>query len=67
MDVAINSETNDKCFLIAQSYMPAQNIHVLKNLSNHDLSPWYSLKECIDIIETPEWTFYPNQLKRFQE
>lgn len=67
LDVVVNNETNDKCFLIAQSYMPAQNIHVLNNPNNDNLSPWYSIKECIDVIETPEWTFYPNQLKRFVE
>ena len=65
VDVAINTENNDKCFMIAQSYMPAQNIHILKNPNNNDLSPWYSVKDCLDVIETPEWTFYPNQLKRF--
>lgn len=65
IDVAINKTNGDKCFMLAQSYMPAQNIHILKNPNNSDLSPWYSLKECKDIIETPEWTFYPDQLKRF--
>lgn len=67
LDVVVNDETNDKCFLIAQSYMPAQNIHVLKNPNNDNLSPWYSIKECLELIKTPEWTFYPNQLKRFVE
>lgn len=67
LDVVVNNETNNKCFLIAQSYMPAQNIHVLNNPNNDNLSPWYSIKECINVIETPEWTFYPNQLKRFVE
>ena len=65
--VALNISTNDRCFILAQSYMPAQNIHVLKNLNNSSLSPWYSLKECNSAIETPELTFYPNQLKRFKE
>lgn len=66
VDVTVNNETNDKCFLIAQSYMPAQNIHILKNPDNSSLSPWYSVSECRSVIETPEWTFYPNQLKRFK-
>lgn len=65
VDVAINKTNGDKCFMLAQSYMPAQNIHILKNPNNSDFSPWYSIKECKDIIETPEWTFYPDQLKRF--
>ena len=30
VDLAEN-EVGEKCFLVAQSYMPAQEIHVLKN------------------------------------
>lgn len=63
VDVALNKVTDDKCFMVAQSYMPAQNIHILNNNSND--TPWYSVRDCENIIETPEWTFYPNQLKRF--
>jgi hypothetical protein len=66
VDVAINDKTKDKVFLIAQSYMPAQNIHILKNIGN-DFSPWYSLSEIQNEIITPEWTFFNNQLKRFTE
>jgi len=65
LDVAVNKTTNDKCFLIAQSYMPAQSIHILKNPNNTTLSPWYSVSECLELINTPEWTFYPYQLRRF--
>ena len=67
VDVAINKTTGDKCFMIAQSYMPAQNIHVLKNPTNVDLSPWFSVSACKNQIITPEWTFETNQLKRFLE
>lgn len=38
LDVAINEETSDKVFMIAQSYMPAQSLHVLKNPKNN-ISP----------------------------
>ncbi|MCB0410280.1 MAG: DUF4846 domain-containing protein [Flavobacteriales bacterium] len=67
VDVCENKENNDKCFLLAQSYMPAQNIHVLKNPNNLKLSPWYSIKEIEDYVITPEWTFDVNELKRFKE
>jgi len=29
-----------RAFLLAQSYMPAQDIHILKNPMDADLSPW---------------------------
>ncbi|PCJ24597.1 MAG: hypothetical protein COA97_09455 [Flavobacteriales bacterium] len=67
LSVVINPATKNKAFLLAQSYMPAQSIHILKNPKNKSISPWYSLNELKEAIETPEWTFYPNQLKRFEE
>jgi hypothetical protein len=49
---------------MAQSYMPAQNIHVLKNLNAGDLSPWYKLKEN-ETLKTPEWQFASGSLYTF--
>lgn len=63
MDVAQNKTTGKKIFLLAQSYMPAQDMHILKNPMNADLSPWYD--EDFELLKTPEWTFQRDQLKRF--
>jgi hypothetical protein len=63
--MAVNPKTNKKVFMIAQSYMPAQDIHILINLNKSSISPWYELEETATEIETPEWTFATNQLKRF--
>lgn len=63
VDVAVNSE-GKKVFLLAQSYMPAQDIHVLKNPSDLTLSPWYST-DFGDVLATPEWNFKKEQLKKF--
>lgn len=63
MDMVENTE-GKKLYLLAQSYMPAQNIHILKNPMNRNLSPWYELQPNQD-IETPEWNFTPQDLKRF--
>jgi hypothetical protein len=64
MDVAENTKTKEKIFLLAQSYMPAQNIHILKNPNNNSISPWYSLKDG-EVLRTPEWTFEPGSLYTF--
>ena len=64
VDMAINPETKEKLFLLAQSYMPAQEIQLLKNPNNEGLSPWYSLSFSGDLY-TPEWTFSQDELKRF--
>jgi len=65
MDIAIN-KAGEKVFMLSQSYMPAQDIHVLKNLNNLDISPWYKVEDIKDVLETPEYTFEPNNLMRFK-
>lgn len=63
MDVAVN-KAGEKIYLLAQSYMPAQSIHILKNPMDQRLSPWYRA-DSEQIIETPEWTFTQQQLRRW--
>ncbi|WP_157558830.1 DUF4846 domain-containing protein [Microscilla marina] len=65
VDVARHSRTGVLLFMLAQSYMPAQDIHILKNLNNKQLNPWYSVAQLRAELETPEWTFKKNNLKRF--
>lgn len=66
VDVAENSKTNEKLFMLAQSYMPAQDIHILKNISEGKNSPWYSVNFG-PYLKTPEWTFTRAQLMRFKD
>ena len=39
-DMAADPATSEKRFLLLQSYMPAQDIHVLKNPADGACSPW---------------------------
>ena len=64
VDVCENLKTGDKLFMIQQSYMPAQEIHILKNLNNATINPWYSINFEGD-LKTPEWTFSKDQLMRW--
>jgi hypothetical protein len=66
IDIAINLKTNKKVFLLAQSYMPAQDIQILKNPIYQDLNPWYST-DFEGSLVTPEWTFEKSDLKRFKD
>ncbi len=61
MDVAQNA-AGERVFLLAQSYMPAQNIHVLKNPAG--ATPWYSAGFTGKLL-TPEWVFDAGELSRF--
>lgn len=63
VDMATDKAGN-QVFLLAQSYMPAQEIQILKNPKDAALSPWYSAGFG-EVLETPEWTFERNDLKRF--
>ncbi|MDY4575393.1 MAG: DUF4846 domain-containing protein [Intestinibacter sp.] len=64
VDMAENKETGEKVFMLAQSYMPAQQTQLLINPNDQYLSPWYSL-DFGENLKTPEWTFTKDQLKRF--
>jgi hypothetical protein len=50
-------------FLLAQSFMPAQDVHIVRNRGDRKLDPWY---EPGAKIVTPEWTFTADQLKRWR-
>jgi hypothetical protein len=61
MDVAKHKRSGQLIFLLAQSYMPAQDMHLLINPNESGLNPWYSIPE--KIISTPEWQFQTQNLR----
>lgn len=65
VDMAVDLRTGKKYFLLAEGFMPAQEMHLLKNPSNPRLSPWYPL-DFGPTLNTPEYTFQRSELKRFQ-
>lgn len=60
------SKDGSKLYLLAQSYMPAQEIHILKNPLNKKISPWYKLSDHKTIV-TPEWIFNSKDLRKFDK
>lgn len=65
MAVSREKTSDKKIFLLAQSYMPAQEMHILVNKENSKLSPWYEVPEG-GILQTPEWRFNTaNNIYRF--
>jgi hypothetical protein len=62
VDVATD-ETGSPLMLLAQSYMPAQEVHVLVNHEESAISPWH--RPTTDGgLQTPEWLFPPGSLRR---
>ena len=67
VDVAKDKKNTGKTiFLLAQSYMPAQNIHIVKNFNaeSADLGCWFST-DFSNFLETPEYSFTRNDLKHW--
>ena len=64
-DVVENRATGERRFLLVQSFMPAQEMHVLKNPANADGSPWYPLAFG-DRLVTPEWVFPRESLRSWR-
>ena len=63
VDVAENA-AGDRIFLLAQSYMPAQDIQVLRSFEV--ISPWYRARSSGE-LQTPEWVFRYGNLRRFSD
>ncbi|MDD3169791.1 MAG: DUF4846 domain-containing protein [Eubacteriales bacterium] len=63
VDMAWNDDTREKVFMLAQSYMPAQDIQILKG--DGEGSPWFSA-EIEGVLKTPEWTFEVSDLKTWE-
>jgi hypothetical protein len=67
VDMAANAATGERRFLLAQSFMPAQDMHVLKDPKSQDGTAWYKIPEAGGELITPEWIFKASQLRRFKE
>ncbi len=63
VDVAEDA-AGQRVFLLAQSYMPAQDIHILKSFE--DICPWYRAR-AEGMLRTPEWRFDYGDLMRFAD
>ncbi len=64
VDMAENKTTGQKVFMLAQSYMPAQETQVLINPRHPELGIWFST-EINSTLVTPEWNFRKGDLMRF--
>jgi hypothetical protein len=57
---------NNKIYLLSESYMPAQSIHVLTNPFESGINPWYHLDLNGGSIETTRYTFNTANIRRFE-
>ena len=63
-DEAINDK-GEKLFLLFQGNTPAQSVHLVKNLEDASISPWYQLKDDA-IVPVSNYTFSSAKFVRFK-
>lgn len=63
-DEAVNAG-GEKLFLLAQGNTPAQSVHLVKNLEDSSISPWYQLKRH-KVISVSNYTFSNSEFVRFK-
>ncbi|MDX9704994.1 MAG: DUF4846 domain-containing protein [Weeksellaceae bacterium] len=60
----VENRKGERLFLLAQGFHPAQDIQIIANPNQEEISPWYTLKE--GELLTPEWRFMTTDLMRFK-
>ncbi len=65
VDVAVNSLTGSKAFLLAEGNTPARNIHVMRNFKNPFSSPWFMIDDDADDMILSVFYYKASELKRF--
>lgn len=63
VDLAEHVETGQRYMLLVQSYMPAQDIHLLRNTDRPELGAWFAVPTAE--LRTPEWYFPAGTLRHF--
>ncbi len=63
-DEVINDK-GEKLFLLFQGNTPAQSVHLVKNLNDSDISPWYQLEDDA-VVPVSNYTFGSAKFVRFK-
>ncbi|MEQ1615123.1 MAG: DUF4846 domain-containing protein [Hyphomicrobiaceae bacterium] len=64
VDKVRNPASGEVRILLLQSFMPAQDMHILRQPTTTTVSPWYATTSDGSMI-TPEWTFAAGSLRRW--
>ena len=62
-DMAEHESSGEKIIILAQSFMPAQEAHIIAN-QNSKMSPWYKVQST-GSLKLPEWQFKWDEVKQF--
>jgi hypothetical protein len=65
MDMVVNPVSGERFVLLGQGFNPTQDIHILNNPYETDISPWYRVEEDAHFFTTIQWTFRKKHCRRF--
>jgi len=65
-DVAKNKKTGKKMIMLVQGSTPACSIHILKNIKNPEISPWFKLDEEAEDIDFVFAKYKDDELRFFK-
>lgn len=65
-DVAVDPKSGEKAILLIQGTTPASDIHVIRNLTNPDFSPWFLLDSTSYILDFGYAQYYPDELHYYK-
>lgn len=65
MDMIVDPLTGERLVLLGQGFDPTQDIHILRNPFEADISPWYRVNEEALYFTTIQWNFRKKHCRRF--
>lgn len=65
VDVAVDERTGQKVIMLAQGSTPACSIHILHNVRDSQLSPWFRLPSDADTLDFGYAKYHRNELRHF--
>ena len=65
VDMAVNKSTGEKRFMLLQGNMPSQQAHIIKNIFEAELSPWFSDSFPQGKLVLATWECSLDNIKRF--
>lgn len=65
VDMVVEPSSGERLVLLGQGYSPTQDIHIINNPYEEDISPWYRVNEDEHFFSTVQWTFRKKHCRRF--
>ena len=65
LDLIVDPMTGERLVLLGQGFNPTQDIHILRNPFETDISPWYRVDEDSFYFTTIQWNFRKKHSRRF--